>query len=975
MTESNILTQTEIRGSEWRKWDLHIHTPVSLCSEYGGQTEEIWTKFFAKLEELSNEIKVIGINDYLFLEGYEKVLEYKKNGGLKKIDLILPVIEFRLKEFVGHAELKRINYHVIFADDSLLEIEQIKTHFLAGLIGKANLDVNSTENYTWGGVITRESLIDFGKHIYESIPSKKRGNSNYLEIGFNNINFDTAKIENLLGEGAEPNIYLKDKYFKAIGKAEWEDFRWDGSIADKKTVINKAHFVFSSSPTAEKANQGRNSLENQRVNSRLLHCSDAHMFPLDDSKTNPKELGHCFTWVKADTTFEGLRQIIHEPIERVKIQAFKPDVKNARHIISELQFIDNGDIFGNQKLFVNENLNAIIGGKSSGKSLLMYAIANSIDPDQVLRTSKRLGFDGYKFQPGFDFKVTWKNGDVDFYSDENKDSKQHKIAYIPQLYINHLVEKNNKQELNSLIKNILLQDKAFTDFYDLKKGLILEKTTKIESLLTQYLTIRANLLSNFEKYKNVGKSDAISKSIENIEKEVAKGQIASNLLPEEFTEYKNLQTLKNDNENRIKQLELTEAILQKVIKEVAASKIDLLGTELDESDFPTKGQIDRILEELNEENLAIDSIRSQLKTDFDILLRNLKAGVTKLDIKAGKENSAKTLLDINEKLTPYLNKIEGQKELLKLNTQINIEKGKLEQSLSLEKQFVSLNKEYEEIRLQTALLLKIRFELYQEIAAEVNRTKKEIGSDIILDCSLNYKKEDFPLFDQTNKNQLSSENRFNTLFANNLVKYDAVIELYKNQLRVQEDKLKISSEEFIPLKLKVYIEDVLRGLVRDAFDFDYSVTYKGDDLLSMSPGKKGTVLLILFLEISSSDHPILIDQPEDNLDNRTIYELLCMMIKDNKKDRQIIIVSHNANLVVATDSENIIVANQEGQGVELKIDRYKFEYINGALENTMTKNSEIDNILRCQGIKEHVCDILEGGNEAFKQRERKYSIK
>jgi hypothetical protein len=120
MTESNILTQTEIRGSEWRKWDLHIHTPVSLCSEYGGQTEEIWTKFFAKLEELSSEIKVIGINGYLFLEGYEKVLEYKKNGGLKKIDLILPVIEFRLKEFVGHAELKRINYHVIFADDSLL---------------------------------------------------------------------------------------------------------------------------------------------------------------------------------------------------------------------------------------------------------------------------------------------------------------------------------------------------------------------------------------------------------------------------------------------------------------------------------------------------------------------------------------------------------------------------------------------------------------------------------------------------------------------------------------------------------------------------------------------------------------------------------------------------------------------------------------------------------------------------------------
>lgn len=99
-----------LRGSEWKKWDLHIHTPSSLCSDYGGDTDEVWSKFLSELENLPQEIKVIGINDYLFLDGYKKVLEYKKEGRLQNIELILPVIEVRIKEFVGNDKLNRINY-------------------------------------------------------------------------------------------------------------------------------------------------------------------------------------------------------------------------------------------------------------------------------------------------------------------------------------------------------------------------------------------------------------------------------------------------------------------------------------------------------------------------------------------------------------------------------------------------------------------------------------------------------------------------------------------------------------------------------------------------------------------------------------------------------------------------------------------------------------------------------------------------
>ena len=163
-------------------------------------------------------------------------------------------------------------------------------------------------------------------------------------------------------------------------------------------------------------------------------------------------------------------------------------------------------------------------------------------------------------------------------------------------------------------------------------------------------------------------------------------------------------------------------------------------------------------------------------------------------------------------------------------------------------------------------------------------------------------------------------------------------------------------------------------MIGDSFYLDFTVSYKGDDLLSMSPGKKGTVLLILFLQISSAEFPIFIDQPEDNLDNRTIYDLLCQMIKVKKRDRQIVIVSHNANLVIATDSENVIVANQEGQDYATT-SKNRFEYVNGSIEHTFPKDNSITEILKQQGIKEHACDILEGGDEAFKQRERKYSIK
>ena len=88
-------------GSTWRKWDLHIHTPSSIVQNYGGNTEEAWESFITDLEKLPPDFKVIGINDYIFVDGYERVVKAKKDGRLANIDLILPVIELRLDKFAG----------------------------------------------------------------------------------------------------------------------------------------------------------------------------------------------------------------------------------------------------------------------------------------------------------------------------------------------------------------------------------------------------------------------------------------------------------------------------------------------------------------------------------------------------------------------------------------------------------------------------------------------------------------------------------------------------------------------------------------------------------------------------------------------------------------------------------------------------------------------------------------------------------
>lgn len=257
---------------------------------------------------------------------------------------------------------------------------------------------------------------------------------------------------------------------------------------------------------------------------------------------------------------------------------------------------------------------------------------------------------------------------------------------------------------------------------------------------------------------------------------------------------------------------------------------------------------------------------------------------------------------------------------------------------------------------------------YQEIV-EKHEEYKSISESIDLLSEISFNTENFQ---RDFSDYITKNKTLQTIFKDNRFQGNSFIfdkEKHIDNIKYICTKILEDTKSTITFNKGKEKKEIIAALFKNYFNISYDLVQEGDRLGHMSPGKKGIILFQLFLHMSSSQDPILIDQPEDNLDNRTVYQELNDFIKEKKLQRQIMIVSHNSNLVVSTDSENVIVAHQnsnsEGQP--------KFKYINEALENTFI-NSEKEHILEKQGIREHVCEILEGGVEAFKKREKKYNI-
>ena len=910
------------RGSEWNIWDLHVHTPESLVHNYkSSPDEDLWEKYIESLEALPKEIKVLGINDYIFIDGYRKVLEYRQKGRLKNIDLILPVIEFRLARFCGHKQFKRINYHIIFSDE--LSADQIQDQFLSALTAKYQLTPGQEGN--WSGVVTRESLAELGRRIIDSVPENERSKySSPLKEGFNNLNLEVSNIEDALS-----NAHMfEGMYITAIGKTEWDDLKWDdSSIAEKKTIINNADLVFTAAENVEAYNKSRNKLSEQCVNNLLLDCSDAHSFANSENKDR---LGNCSTWIKANTTFEGLKQILFEPEERMKVQREKPEDKNIYQVIDYIDLAEPSFWVG--RISLNPNLNTIIGGRSTGKSSLLKAIA-------AKHGNGDIGSNDFIKEHLKGVSIQWQDGN---------DQSNREIEYFCQGYMHDIARDVKKR--NEIIKSVVRNKD--------QNGLLMQYEAQIEE---GSRAIKRDIQSIFqiqEKHHSL-RRDLIEKgALEGIEKQLgllrdkaAELRKSGKLTPEEQDQY---EKCLQDIESYHKLITSAESDLE-ILKRLA-------GVTLIAPEFKEREGFNRLSFQRNciEVNRMFDDLYKQLDEKWKGIVDGLIQATKK-----AKENIAKEL-QIHQDSEIYQKGqrcLEENKELRDVLSKHDEEAKKLQDIRELQSGLKELEQE------QKALIDRV---------VKQHLSFKESATEICNGLSLDY--DDLKISIQ------------HTLIQDDMRAFlEARLNLkgYERQEYVQDFPQKYNCET------EMTVRDFLKGLLssdillkgsytpesvameflsKDWYRLDYSLTYQNDSFTHMSEGKQAFVILKLLLDFSDKKCPILIDQPEDSLDNRAIYKELVEYLKKKKKERQIILVTHNPNIVVGADAENVIVANQHGVNAP-NIGDVKFQYVNGALEDTKPQTTSNQGCLGEHSIREHIYDILEGGKRAFEKREQKYGFK
>lgn len=963
------------RGSEWRKWDLHVHSPASvLKNDFGDDWDKYVTTLFRTA--IANDIRAIGITDYYLPEGYAILREQYLSNDKKLSTLfdsdeiarikeiaVFPNIEFRLSKLVIGKQNdliwnRKLNYHVILSDQ--ISVAKLNSDFVSQIKFGFDAAIGSKVEQR---PLTKENLIELGTRLITEHP-KFADSGSPLWVGMLNASVDEEHLVEILNG----NDHFRNKYLLGLPADEdLSDVHWNSQGHNlRKNLIKQAHFIFSSNPKTVKFLLGGETEAEQKEFvkefGQIKPCiwgSDAH----DVTKLFKPEKDR-FTWIKADLTFEGLKQVIYDPKSRVRIQGISPEQKLGYQTIDAVRFIDKTThkFFSNEWILLNAGLNTIIGGKSSGKSLLLYHIAKAINSVEVAEKTRLAKAANYNDLTDIDFEVRWSNGDIS----RSTDSASTKpITYVPQLYINHLAEAEGRSKLNELIREILKQNENFKIFDQNKELSIKEQNRLISAKIDELHELRDAFSANKKEIGNYAPRQAIEQEIAGLADKIKDLRVKSGFSKSEEDYYLNLKSRKNDLVNRREKL-----------NRLSVEMAEIGSSITDRSEQITDDFVEDLLSDgLNNDGLASSKkIRMKLKSDLQATLTSFQQYMELRCAKIPHNINAvdKKLAAIEVTLVPLLQKITDHSTLQATTSLHEAEQKKLKEVLALEQKRKTLSEQGHACRATLFTLYEGLISLYNDYLSEVEKPEYQLSKDMTVSARVGFLEPKFNEFIR------SFDGRGNfTYLLGDLKSEDGSIIFDRNSFAavVNEIENKITRKFNVPtVRSGVSDRDLTKKLLNDFFFIDFVVRYREDDIVRMSPGKRGLVLLHLILHLSNASHPILIDQPEDNLDNRTIYNQLKDFIRDKKMLRQIIMVTHNANLVVASDSECVIVANQAGQTNNIDNKEFKFEYCSGSLEHSFENDSGESELLK-KGIRQHVCEILEGGISAFKERELKYGFR
>ena len=875
-------------GSTWGKWDLHIHSDASDGKQTPQQIVD---------EAVNKGISVIALTDHHTVCNIDEIKKYAASKNI----VVISGIEFRTEYGA-----KSVHMIGLFPEK----------------YGNITLDQKGMEELILSPLrLSRTAIVAKGK---EEKPGATDDEA--FKIGMFKVQVNFKEAADLIHQyGGLVSVHAGNKTnsieeMKHDGKGTSNVKDVVDSLGTVKEELLKDYIDICEIGSASDRNA---KFYVETYSKPVIAASDAH-------KT--ADVGKLFTWIKADKTFDGLRQIIYEPELRVKIQENEPEIKSKYQVIQNISF-KHAD-FGNQEIPFNPGLNTIIGGRSSGKSILLGCIAKLADYTGKVKGDNE-DYETYLEDVTASMSIQWADGSTE---------RGRKVEYFPQSYINGLAAK--AENTAKLIENILKGDSTRRNCYENFERNLSKNNMEIASALESYFTLRGAKKDLEDQLQSVGDPVGIESEISRLQKEVdeLKTKLTIKLSDEDEAQYILLKEEFEKRQNHITLLksalpQLSELANLQVLKDISA---DLISLPSDVNQRIT-ASYDELRRETGEKWLEIikqvkDETSNHILDDENKIKEIESNSLYKKGEAFYKENAA--VEELNKRLDVEKKKAEGIKE-------------KLEKC-----------KEYDEKIITARNVIMDKHASFYSIMTTISEQVLMEKADVSIVPLPQFASEKFSSFVDNNFNKRGQKVQTLSEFVwQDATRFNEFIESIFDDIVNGRYTLKGNRNE----------KQVASELVStNYYKLIYDVKYQGDTLSSMSEGKKAFVILRLILDFDENECPILIDQPEDDLDNRAIYNDLVTYIRAKKAQRQMILVTHNPNVVVAADSEEVIVSNQDGINSKNQ-DNIKFEYRSGAMENTYEKD-KTKPVLISQGIREHVCDLLEGGDIAFKQRENKYGF-
>lgn len=1027
-----IKTNPFNRGSVWRQWDLHIHTPASF--HWTGQRfdpDPSSPTNVALVDEMivtlnSAKPTVFALMDYWTFDGWFALKKRLSESGAPKLTkTVFPGIELRL----AAPTTCRLNAHVLFSDEvddqvlydfkSALQVEIVSRPLseaslveLARKVGEDKLrhhgfvkaDVDTDDNLALrAGSTIAEINCESYKLAIEKVPLGKA-------IGF--MPYDTSDG---LSEVKWQSHYA---YFLGLFKTS--------PIFESRNPDLRGAFVNEETPgNAKWIKNFQAGLNN--IPRLVVSGSDAHRFTGVKGDNDKRGYGDFpsgkATWIKADPTFRGLLQAIMEPAKRSYIGEQPHKVVEIAE--NKTYFIDTVEVekcpdttcagawLAGIKLPLNSDLVAIIGNKGSGKSALADVIALLGNSRQKVHFSflKKDRFRGKSGDPAKHFigTLTWcdSNKEQRNLNEDPSDDKVELVRYIPQghfeeLCNDHVSGRSNafERELRAVIfshadESIRLGALDFDQLIEQQESSYRDQLSEFRKDLKRLNQDISNMEDQLQPEIMRSLQELLSLKIRQIdEHNKIKPEVEPKPADELTDEQKDAATALDDISAKLKDLE-AKTIKDKHEELVFASKLKAIQNVRERLRL-----LERSYKQYQDDTAKDLEVLDLKATDLAALTLNCKP----LDQLASLIPTEQEKLRVSAEAESQ-EKAKFQAELAALNAKLNAPQLRYQQSIKAlevwqEKQNELTGTPESPETLQGLKARIAQLEDLPKTLAERYEQRLKLSGEIfdILDAQRKAREMLFkPVQDLIQKNSLIRDEyklQFQatlggspdmvatslfTLIKQNSGDFRGEDESYNTVRRISEQFNFNSRTDIISFiralhdkivnaasggsKSAIGITSILRKdkLASDVYDLlfglsflepRYSLLFQDTQIEQLSPGQRGALLLIFYLLVDKGRNPIILDQPEENLDNETVVSLLVPVLSEAKMKRQVIMVTHNPNLAVVCDAEQVIYSSFDRKNAS------KISYFAGSIENPVTNS--------------HVVNVLEGTKPAFNNRRVKY---